>query len=121
MNREMRNARQNGIAYRGVLFVLLALVAMNAITVCAAPLPAQPVHPCCPASTHSTSDHCGKLGCFMSDPVTMPAPFASADPGGAAVELPFLVLSDRAVTAASFAARPVAATELYVSYRQLLI
>ena len=51
----------------------------------------------------------------------MPAPFASADPGGAAVELPFLVLSDRAVTAASFAARPVAATELYVSYRQLLI
>jgi len=46
VSHEMRHAWQKGSASRGVLFLLLAIVIVNAITACAAPVPAQPAHPC---------------------------------------------------------------------------
>jgi len=118
----MTRAWQNATASRGVLLLLLAAVVMNAITLCAAPMISQRAHPCCPVRTPSTSEHCGKLGCFMSDPVTRPTSFASADPGAAfAVELSSPVSAAVAFAAAPVSVRPAFFTELYVRFRQLLI
>ena len=109
---------------RVLLVLLLAVVMVNAVTVCAAPV-AGPVavhHPCCPVRTHNTGNHCGQLGCFMSDPVTRPAgPVVVDVDGGPSVQPIALSVHRPDRIAVHFSTQPTFSTELYVAFHQFLI
>src|SRR5579859_5193531 len=65
----MKVATQRRIKATAVAAMLLALALVNAVALCAAAISIAPVHPCCPVSQQqSTTKHCVKLGCAMSDP-----------------------------------------------------
>ena len=89
----MSAATSSGARWRGLRALLIAIVLINAVTACAAPFHSSPLpaHPCCPTHSDSSSRECGKLGCFMSDPVTQPEATQATD--------------QRIVVAVSFAAQ----------------
>lgn len=118
----MKHAWQDVTGWRVVLYLLLAVVVMNAITVCAAPVTQRQIHPCCPARTHNTDEHCGKPGCSMSDPVTGPVVLHRVNPSVcAAVHASVPETHAPGRNAPSAAPRLTSSTELYLTFRQLLI
>ncbi len=116
---EMTAATSKRGKMAAVVAILLALVVMNAADLCAAATPA-PVHPCCPASQQKTTNHCAKLGCFMSDPI-LQSKLQTVDPP--AIEtLPLVSAAEYFFPVPmNFAEAPLPICDRSVCFHQLLI
>jgi RES domain-containing protein len=106
----------------GVAAMLLALALLNAVALCAAAISTAPVHPCCPASQQqSTTKHCVKLGCAMSDPALQVK--SQNDPTPAWAQTPPAAVTARHSIAA-FAVvvpSPLSTHDRSITFHQLLI
>ena len=102
--------------------LLIAIIAINAVVACAAPVHSTPVHPCCPSHPESTPKQCGKLGCFMSDPVTPPPTAQIVDLGTAMVVGTAVQSANQSMEmVAPVVANVHSSGPLFVAFHQLLI
>lgn len=103
--------------------MLFALILLNATLICAAAMPVRvaTAHSCCPVSPDDATNHCGKLGCFMSAPAVRAEIQSAGSP--AWIFTPAVTLASPHAVHAGYSFVDVAAScaDLPITFHQLLI